>query len=392
MPEWIPRTLEASLSPESPQLKLFPIWLLLGPRQVGKSSLLLHCNKDRMYVNLDDIQVRQQAVRNPALFAKSLELPLIIDEIQYAPQLLSPLKILADKYREPGSIWLTGSQNFQVMEGVTETLAGRVAILNLFGLTDKEKGLTDLHPLAWFSTLLSGNFPVLVGEEDSLTREAYFSNYARTYIERDIRELLRIEKRREFEIFVKMCALRTGQILNYEGIARDSGVSAVTIKEWVSLLEDSFQILLVHPWYPNRNKRLIKSPKLYFLDMGLAAYLAGWRTAEQLLYGPMAGPTLETHLVSNLYRTLKHRIRDCGFHFWRTRDGQEIDLLVELGGKTWPIEIKFQAPDVRDLVGKSVFKQQSWERGTVLSPSGAAKPRALNEVWDLVHPFSFQLE
>ena len=202
------------------------------------------------------------------------------------------------------------------MEGVTETLAGRVAILNLLGLSDEEKALPRaLPPADYFRELLETGFPRLHGIEDRATRELYLSSYVQTYIERDIRELLRIEKRREFETFVKLCALRTGQIVNYDDLGRDVGVSPATAKSWLSLLEDGFLIRLLSPYFTNRTRRMIKSPRLYFLDAGLAAWLGGWRTAEEARLGPMGGALFETHVLAEVVKGVRHRAREVDIHF-----------------------------------------------------------------------------
>lgn len=391
MPGWIKRTLESALKDPASALRLFPVWLILGPRQAGKSSLLRRCGPDRQLVDLDDLDTRARANADPELFARGLKPPLLIDEIQYAPKLLSPVKRMADAGPGAGAVWLTGSQNFAVMEGVTETLAGRVAILELLGLSDEEKGLSGATPAEYFEAMAESSFPKLRGETDRAARELYLASYIRTYAERDVRELLRIEKRREFEIFLKMCALRTAQIVNHDALARDVGVSAVTIKEWLSLLEESFLIKLVAPYHSNRTKRLVKSPKLYFLDMGLAAYLAGWRDPEMLRLGPMGGAALETHVFANMVRRFCHRAVEADFHFWRTRDGQEVDFLVEAGGKCFPIEVKMGRPSLGDLVSLGRIRDAGWEKGQVVSLSGNADPVALNEEWDLVSPEGVRL-
>ncbi|MCY4313296.1 MAG: ATP-binding protein, partial [Gammaproteobacteria bacterium] len=221
---WISRTVEPIINTPAPQLQLFSVWLLLGPRQAGKSSLLNRCSSGHSYVNLDDLAVRERANRDPVLFMKDLEPPFTIDEIQYAPQLMSPIKKLVDAGGlPPGAIRLTGSQNFQVMAGVSETLAGRVAILNLHGLSMEEKGAVRTEtPQAYFEHLLETGFPKLHGVRDRSVRDLYLSSYLQTYVERDIRELSRIEKRREFETFVRLCALRTGQVINYQDLGRDA--------------------------------------------------------------------------------------------------------------------------------------------------------------------------
>ncbi len=391
MPPWIPRTLERQLSGTPGPLRLFPVWLLLGPRQVGKTALLKRCGPKRQFIDLDDLDVRMRANQDPELFMRGLKPPLIIDEIQYAPKLLSPIKRLVDRHASPGSVWLTGSQNFAVMEGVRETLAGRVALLTLLGLSDEEKGAKAARPPEYFRRILETGYPKLQGLRDPQARELYLSSYVKTYIERDIRELLQVEKRREFEIFVKMCALRTAQIVNYEDLARDAGVSPVTAKQWLGLLEDSFLIKLVHPYHTNRTKRLIKSPKLFFLDMGLAAHLGGWRDPEALRLGPMGGAALETHIVAEVWRKLRHGLHETELYFWRTRDDQEIDLLAEVQGKCFPIEIKMGRPDLSRLPPLRRIAGANWQRGQVVSLSAGVRPAPLNADWDLVAPESLRL-
>ena len=366
---WFRRTYEQILRRPTEALRLFPVWLFLGPRQVGKGSLLRRCAEpDRQIVNLDDLATRGRAHRDPALFAADLRLPLLIDEIQYAPALLSAIKQLADRpTTPPGAIWLTGSQSFEVMHGVQESLAGRVAVLNLFGLSDEEKGTAPTTPKEAFERIWSTSFPKLQGVSGTDAVDLYLSSYLQTYIERDVRELLGIQKRREFEIFVRMCALRTGQVLNTVEIARDAGISPNTAKEWISLLEDSFLIRLVHPHHTNRTLRMIKSPKLYFLDAGLAAWLAGWRDPETLRLSPLAGAIYEPQVFGELLRHYRHRARKVDITYWRTRDGEEIDFLVEAAGRICPIEVKMGTPDARGLPRLERMSDSRWDVGRVVS-------------------------
>lgn len=391
---WIDRTFEPVLEEPAPQLRLFPVWLLLGARQVGKSSLLQRCAANRRYVNLDDYTTRERVNRDPALFMRELESPFIIDEIQYAPQLLPFIKQRVDGGNlPPGSIQLTGSQNFRVMAGVSESLAGRVAILNLFGLSNEEKALAhQLAPDDYFAALLETGFPRLRGNQDNAARDLYLSSYVQTYIERDIRELLRVEKRREFETFVRLCALRTGQVVNYQDLARDANVSPATIKEWLSLLEDCFLLKLVQPWFSNRVKRLIKSPKLYFIDAGLAAWLAGWRTPEAARLGPMGGALFETDVLSNILKRFGHRAQEAGVHFWRTRHGQEIDFLVSAGGSVFPVEAKLGSPRHERLAPLERIAEANWKRGQVASLTASDQPVSLSDEWRLCLPESLKFD
>lgn len=384
---WIKRTLESLLQDRSSALALFPVWLVLGPRQVGKSSLLLHCKEEgRTYINLDDLEIRQRANQDPILFAKSLRLPVFIDEIQYAPPLLSRLKELVDRGVAPGSVWLSGSQNFQVMTGVRESLAGRVAILNLYGLTDTEKAIGPGESTDYFSHIASSNFPKLYGVTDYEARSLYLSSYLQTYVQRDVQELLGVQRRREFELFLKICAIRTCQLINYESLASDSGISPATAKQWLSVLEDSFLLRTLHPWFKNPTKRLVKTPKVFFMDTGLAAFLSSWTTPDQLQYGPMGGALFENHVVSNLYREFSHRGKTFEMSFWRDRDGREIDCLIEIGGKVVALEIKMGQISASKLLPLTTKGLPKIDKALAVSLSAGNVPVLLSKEWMLVHP------
>ena len=364
---WIKRDFEALLSAPK-ALGPFSCLLLLGPRQVGKSALLNRVvPPGTLTIELDDLDTRSRANRDPSLFAKELKVPLLVDEIQYAPILLSQIKILADKTPQNLKIFLTGSQSFEVMRGVQESLAGRVVILNLFGLSLAEKGISpDVSPKDLFEELFIGGFPALRTAESSVWAR-FMSSYVQTYVQRDVAELLGIQKRREFELFLKACAIRTGQLINYEALARDSAISPGTAKEWLSILEDSFLIRLVHPYFSNRAKRLIKTPKLYFLDTGLCAYLAGWRESEHIRLGPWAGAFFETAIFGELMRYHSHRGLDYQIHFWRDKEGNEIDFLLEARGQVVPIEVKLGTPNPRDLLQLDRLEIPSLKQGHVVS-------------------------
>lgn len=380
---WIKRTLESYLAQPHPQLRLFPVWLLLGPRQVGKSSLLRRLSEaGRTYVNLDDLEVRARAIDNPKLFLSALRGPVLIDEIQYAPSLLSEIKRRVDEGVEPGHVWLTGSQNFDVMHGVRESLAGRVAILNLLGLTDEEKGENQLH-----HSLLETGFPKLRGIDDESTRSLYLSSYFQTYIERDVRELLGVEKRREFEKFVRLCAFRTGQLVNYDDLARDTGVSPATAKSWLAVLEDSFVLRLVHPWSRSGSQRLIKTPKLYFLDAGIAAYLAGWRTVDQVSFGPQSGALLETHIFSEISKHIRNHLLDAQIFFWRNKDKKEVDFIVSRRGEHVAIEVKSAPPRARDLLSPRYLTEPDLKAFICVAPGAPNEEVPLSEDgWKLIGP------
>ncbi len=364
---FIPRTLERALGEIS---NFFPVLLLIGARQVGKTTLLKHLlekeNSYRTYVSLDEFGARTLALEDPELFFERYSPPVAIDEIQYAPILLERIKVLVDRKRKPGLFWLTGSQHFALMKGLSESLAGRVGILRLFGLSQEEEyqtprpgpflpkaslknPLVPLKPLEIFHRLVRGTFPALAISKDS-PLEIFYSSYLQTYIERDVRQVSSISKLIEFERFLRLCAARVGQLLNFSDLARDTGISVSTAKEWINILVASNQIFLLSPYYTNLTKRQIKTPKLYFWDTGLASYLAGWRDAEAAFEGAMAGALFENYVLVEILKSYFHRAKEPAIYFWRTKDGQEIDFLLEEGGKLYPVEVKLTMRPKREML------------------------------------------
>ena len=354
------RTLSATLGKVS---EAFPVLLLTGPRQVGKTTLLEHCAApDRGYVTLDDFEQRQVARNDPALFLQMHPPPMTIDEVQYAPQLLSQLKIAVDRERRPGMYWLTGSQKFHLMREISETLAGRVAILDLLGFSQAEMleragratpflptdawletargrgkpagGLMDLYRRIWI-----GSFPGAVAAGADL-RDLFYASYVQTYIQRDVRDLARVGDELAFHRLLRAAAARTGQLLNYAGLARDVGVDQKTVKAWLSILAVSGLIHFLHPYHRNVRKRLIKTPKLYFLDTGLGSYLTGWSSPETLAVGAMSGAILETWMFTEILKSYWHCGREAPLHFYRDRDQREVDLVIEQDNRIHPVEFK----------------------------------------------------
>ncbi|MDH4466690.1 MAG: ATP-binding protein [Bacteriovoracaceae bacterium] len=390
MNTWITRTLESVLENKSGPLNSFPIILITGPRQIGKSSILKKYGPNFQYITFDDREARTRANQDPALFLKGLKAPFILDEIQYAPELLSYLKILVDQGLPPKSIFLTGSQYFQVMKGVQESLAGRVAIINLYGFSDNEKRITHQNPIQYFENIFETTFPKLFGNTDVDERALYLSSYLQTYVERDISELLGLQKRREFEIFLKICALRTGQIINYDSMAKDAHISPSIAKDWLSVLQDSFLIKIVQPFHSNKSKRLIKSPKLYFLDTGLATYLAGWKSPEQLYLGPQNGAFFENHIFTNILKKYRHAGREVDITFWRTRDQQEVDFIVETSKTTYPVEVKMGSVSPQEICDfQKIAENENWDEGKIISLSAGITPIYIREKWKMYSPNQF---
>jgi len=365
------RTLQHSILELS---AMFPVVMVTGPRQVGKSTLLEACAQVetttlRRYVTLDDYNARDLAVNDPALFLQQYPAPVIIDEIQYAPGLLSAIKLDVDRHKQPGMYWLTGSQKFALMKGVTESLAGRVGLLDLLGLSQAELTgraqtsqpfvpTANMAPVADITTesasslqnaydrIWLGAFP-RINQLGPRARDTFYRSYVQTYIERDVQDVLQVTDHITFSRFLSMVAANTGQLLNQAGLARDVGVDNKTIKSWLSILETSGLIYLLQPYFSNLNKRVVKAPKLYFLDTGLAAYLTRWPDSSSLQAGMMSGAILETWVVSEIIKSYWHNGKEAPLYFYRDSDMREVDLLIESGDTLHPVEIKRTATPTR---------------------------------------------
>jgi len=342
--------------------KQFPALLLTGPRQVGKTTFLQHlCEKSRTYITLDDPASRSLANEDPALFMKRFEPPVLIDEIQYAPNLMPFIKMAVDTGKKTGQFWLTGSQQFLMMKGISETLAGRVAILNLLGFSGRERYRSNLDVQPFISEkqmldsrapyvkkanlkriyndIWTGSFPALIAGP-ARNKELYYSSYLQTYLQRDVRNLTQVGDEISFLKFLRACAARTGQLLNLSDIAKDTDVSIPTAKNWLSILQASFQVYLLQPYHSNITKRLIKTPKLYFLDTGLCSYLTEWSSPETLETGAMSGAIFETYVLTELLKSYWHKGLQPVLCYYRDKDKKEIDFLIEQNQKLYPIEVK----------------------------------------------------
>lgn len=344
--------------------KSFPVLLLTGPRQVGKTTLLEMCARGkRAYVTLDDLDARNLAQNDPALFLQTWKPPAIIDEIQYAPQLFSAIKVSVDREKQNGLFWLTGSQKFHLMRGITESLAGRVAIIDLLGLSQAELlgratsarpfvptpewiararksaaggsgRLMDIYRRIWL-----GSYPRL-NEQGPDARNLFFRSYIQTYIQRDVQDVLKVSDHLAFNRFLGAVAARTGQLMNFASLARDVDIDNKTAKSWLSILETCGLVYLLQPYHRNLTKRLVKTPKLYFLDTGLAAYLTKWPDAASLEAGSMSGALLETWLVAEILKSYWHNGREAPVYFYRDTDQREVDLIIETGDTLHPVEFK----------------------------------------------------
>ena len=360
---YIQRTAEDTIKKFSKQFKVV---LVTGARQVGKSTLLKHCDENRNYVSLDDLTEREMAINEPKIFLENHKAPLIIDEIQYAPQLLSYIKLAVDKSDKKGQYWLTGSQQFHMMKNVSESLAGRVGIVDLMGLslseisgnknsvpfdietesnTDKKIYTTE----EIFKIIYNGSYPAL-NNNDEIDRNSFYNSYLRTYIERDIRALTTVSDEMKFLTFIRVVAARTGQLLKYSEIAKEVDISEPTAKSWLSILVSSNLVYLLQPYYKNINKRMTKMPKVYFLDTGLCSYLTGWSSPEVIQKGAMNGAFFETFVVSEILKSYQHNGQTPLMYVYRDTVQKEIDLLIEKNGKLHPVEIKLTANPNKSMV------------------------------------------
>jgi predicted AAA+ superfamily ATPase len=311
----------------------FPVLAITGPRQSGKTTLARMAFPDKPYVSMEDPEVRTLAARDPRRFLAGFPDGAIIDEAQRLPELFSWLQGLVDERKRRGDFILTGSQQFGLMSRITQSLAGRVGLVQLPPLTLAEAGAASADASIW-----RGGYPVL--HTPPPEPQQWFPSYVATYVERDVRQLLEVRDLSVFQRFVAMCAARTGQLLNLSSLAADCGISHVTAREWLTVLEASYIVFLLRPYHRNFGKRLIKSPKLYFLDTGLAAWLLGIRSAGDVAIHAMRGALFETMVVGEF---LKHRWnagQPADIYFWRDAAGHEIDLLFMAGDKLQPVEIK----------------------------------------------------
>lgn len=359
--------------------------LITGPRQVGKTTVLKQLmTDDREYVTLDDLQERRLARTDPAMFMQTHSLPIFIDEVQYAPELFSYIKIAIDNGAEPGAFWLTASQTFRLMELAHESLAGRVAILHMTSLSQHEiYGTGNTAPFSvdlaqlkerrktnapadmkeLYERIWKGSMPGLASGRFT-DRDVFYSSYLQTYIERDVSELIERVDKMMFADFVRAAACRTGQLLNVHDIAMDVGVSDETAKRWLSVLERSDVIFYLRPYSNNLLKRTIKTPKMYFFDTGLVAYLTRYSSPDILANGAINGAILKNYVVSEIRKTYFNDARDCLMWYYRDKESNEIDMVIESDGELHPLEIKRSVNPASEIVSAfSVLDKGSVPRG-----------------------------
>ena len=346
----------------------FKVVLVTGARQVGKTTMLQHVlPEDFRYVTLDDPRAGVLAREDPVLFFDANRLPVAVDEIQRVPGLFQQVKFLVDQSPEVGRVVLTGSQAFHLMQGVSESLAGRVAILEMTGMSLRElTGCGGRGPyvpsevgddgrcespenLDLWATIHRGSMPRLM--DPSVSWDAFYTGYVRTYLERDVRDLITVKDEASFYHFLVACAARTGRLVNHSALARDAGVDTKTAQSWLSVLQASGVVRLLRPFWSNATKRLTKTPKLYFTDTGLACHLLGWSSPETLRRGAMAGHVFETFVVGEIIKSYLNAGGDArNVHFYRDARQREIDLIIQEGRVLHPVEIKTSATVIREAV------------------------------------------
>jgi predicted AAA+ superfamily ATPase len=357
-----PRVLEHTIRRA---MRTFPAILITGPRQSGKTTLLTErFSKTHQFVSIENPDVRARLLDDPIGFLNAHPPPVILDEIQYAPEFLHYIKTAIDENRQPGQWLLSGSQNFALMQGVSQTLSGRIAILNLLpfslgesiGAGKQNYSIDEIisqvfsskdHSLMSVSYtlddwILRGSYPE-IRTNPQVDRQLWCASYIQTYLERDVRQIINVGDLNTFDRFLRVCAARTGQILNLSEISRDVGMSVPTIKKWISILEASYQIYLLPPHFRNFGKRVIKSPKIYFLDPAIASFLMGLHASEPLLNGPMIGHLFETVVISEWVKAFYHRGEKPELFYWRSKAGLEIDLLIDRNQRLFPLETKASA-------------------------------------------------
>lgn len=318
--------------------KHYPAVAITGPRQSGKSTIAKLLFPNKSYCNLEDLDLQQFALEDPRAFLAQYPEGAILDEIQRAPHLFSYLQSILDADPKPGRFVLTGSQQFGLLSQITQSLAGRVGLVQLLPFSWVELQNTPVEPLTLESLLWTGMYPPIYDRKVSPT--SWYSDYVMTYLERDVRQLLNVQDLHTFNRFVRMCAARTGQLLNLSSLASDCGISHNTAKAWLNILEGSYILFRLQPHHKNFNKRLIKSPKLYFYDTGLVCLLLGIENFNSLHHHPMRGALFETWVIGECIKYLYNKGVLPSIYFWRDSQGHEVDILIEKDRLLIPVEIK----------------------------------------------------
>ena len=365
----------------------FKVVMLTGARQIGKSTMLKYLaeNTGRTYVSMDDADIRELAEKDPKLFFQMYKPPILIDEAQKAPALFEQIKIICDESDERGRFWMTGSQSKKLLKQAGDSLAGRICILKMFGLSYKEladfpddiisdysfdslvnrsKDFPKNNILDVYTRIWEGGMPDMIGMDSEL-RHAYWNSYIDSYLMRDAVDDNGIIDTEGFRKFLRACAAFTGQLLNYNDLGNAAGVSGVTAKEWVKVLQSMGIIFLLEPFYANELKRMIKTPKLYFCDTGLCAFLSSWTSRDTLMNGAASGHFLENYVVLEMLRNMSYGEKEMTLNYYRDTNQKEIDLVIESDGVLHPFEIKRAAsPDKKAIRAFSILEKSGRDLGT----------------------------
>lgn len=337
-------------------MRKYPILAVTGPRQSGKTTMLKTMLPGYRYVNLEDPDLRQYAKEDPRGFLNKYDNKVVFDEVQQSPHLFSYLQSIVDDSGKMGQFILSGSQNFNLMHNITQSLAGRVAIFKLLPFDQSE-----MTKAKWLSKNLSevftnGFYPAIF--QRGISPDRYYSDYVNTYVKRDVTQLLNVQNERQFKLFIKLCAARAGSLINFNSLAKDAGISHTTARKWISVLETSYIVYMLQPYYNNYSKRIIKSPKLYFYDVGLLCHLLDIRKGKIDQTHPMWGHIFENMIVSEYQKQNEHKTKFTDFWFWRDSHGNEIDLMYSDGKSLQTIEIKSSSTiQSRMFKGLKKFKE-----------------------------------
>lgn len=359
----IKRKIEAELLKLARQ---YPVVTIVGPRQSGKSTLCESAFPNLPVVNLEQPDVRARVAADPNAFIAAYENGVVIDEIQYLPELTSYIQVAVDKRKRSGEFILTGSHQFQLMHAVFQSLAGRTAILRLLPLSQSEISGTEFSNKTLNERIFIGGYPRIV--RDELNPSQALSFYVQTYIERDVRQIVNIRDLSLFERFLRLCAARSGQLLNATNLGTEAGVDQSTIRQWLSVLETSFIIRKIQPHHNNLSKRITKTPKIYFLDTGLLCYLLGITNSQQLEFHPLRGEIVETFVASELTKAIYNFGRDDALYFFRDNAGHEVDFILDKGATVMPIEVKSSSTFHVDFL-KGIRKYSSLKGAKVTQPT-----------------------
>jgi predicted AAA+ superfamily ATPase len=384
------RTIEQAIKQYA---KKYPVLAVTGPRQSGKTTMLKTMFSNYTYISLENPDMREFATKDPNGFFATYSGNLILDEVQQTPALFSYIQTIADASGKMGQFILSGSQNFQLMQNITQSLAGRVALFKLLPFDLTELNDAKLLPKSYEEIMVRGCYPAIYDRD--ITSKVFYSNYLQTYVEKDLKQLIEVRDLRQFRNFIGLCAARAGQLLNLNALANECGISQPTAKAWLSVMESSYIVFLLQPYHVNFNKRIVKTPKLYFYDTGLLCHLLKISNPNSIPLHPNKGSLFENFMVSEAFKQNDHKYLHADFCFWRDASGHEIDLLTEHNDKITIAEIKATATLKNDdfnglnyfasLPGSNVKSKHLIYTGELSQKRSQANITAWNQVGNIFH-------